>query len=252
MKRELRITAVQSLILLLVALVSLPLALAQVSSSTNYRLQTDSINFGGGLSTSTSYVQESTFGELGTGTSSSPTYQLRAGYQQMQEVYLSISQPADVDMSPDIGGLTGGVSNGSTTFTVITDSPAGYAVTIESPNNPAMQSASSSIPDHITIVTYDFTIPALSAAFGYSVFSADAVDDFINDGGSSCGTGFFNDAQQCWRGLETTPFTIVEGTGSNHPLGTETTLYFRVGVEAGAGVATGLYTATTTLTALPL
>jgi hypothetical protein len=250
MKRELRITAFHSLSVLLVALLSLQLGFAQVSSSTNYRLETDSINFGGGLSSSTSYVQESTFGELGTGTSSSATYQLRAGYQQMQEVYLSISQPDDVDLSPDIGGLTGGTSNGSTTFTVITDSPAGYSVTIEAPTSPAMQSSSSTIADHTTVTSRNFST-AGGARFGYSVLSPDAATTFFNNG-SVCGSVGSNVIQECWRGLTTTPFTILEGDGSNHPAGTDTTLYFRVGIPAGAGVATGLYTATTTLTALPL
>ncbi len=250
MKRELRITAFHSLVVLLITLLSLELGFAQVSSSTNYRLETDSINFGGGLSSSTSYVQESTFGELGTGISSSTNYELRAGYQQMQEVYLSITQPADVDLSPDIGGITGGTSDGSTDFTVTTDSPAGYAVTIESPNSPAMQSSSSTIPDHSAIISRNFNTTG-GARFGYSVFGSHAIDAFYNNG-SSCGIVGSNVAQECWRGLTTSPYTILEGSGSNHPAGTDTTLYFRVGVQAGAGVATGLYTATTTLTALPL
>jgi hypothetical protein len=48
-------------------LVGVPLASAFVASSTNYRIQTDSINVGGVLSTSTSYRAEDTLGESGVG-----------------------------------------------------------------------------------------------------------------------------------------------------------------------------------------
>mgnify|MGYP001604268538 FL=1 len=41
-------------------------ALAYVASSTNYRLQADSLNFAGNLSTSSSYNLQDTGGELGT------------------------------------------------------------------------------------------------------------------------------------------------------------------------------------------
>ena len=56
--------------------------LAYVSASSNYRLEADSVNFGGGLETSALYRQESTFGEVGTGKSNSSLYYLHAGFQQ--------------------------------------------------------------------------------------------------------------------------------------------------------------------------
>jgi hypothetical protein len=227
-------------------------SLAQVRSSTNYQLQSDSINIGGGLSNSTNYTQESTVGEAGTGRSSSTNYQLRAGYQQMQEVYISLSDPGDVTLEPDLPGITGGTANGSTTVTVITDSPSGYSLTIGAENSPAMRSGANSIADHITITTYNFLVPAASARFGYSVFGNDTVAEFRHDGSLCSGSGPTNTQEQCWRGLTTSGFSIAEGTGSNHPSGATTTVYFRIGITANAGVATGLYTATTTLTALPL
>jgi hypothetical protein len=48
------------------------------------------------------------------------------------------------------------------------------------------------------------------------------------------------------------PIEVAQGSGSNHPSGATTTLNFRVGVGSGSGALDGLYTATTTLTALPL
>ena len=242
-----------SVILTIVALISIQLGFAQVATSTNYQLQSDSINFGGGLSTSTNYRQESTFGELGTGQGTSTNYQLRAGYQQMQEVYLSMTAPTDVLMSPNLDGITGGTSNGSTTVVVTTDSPSGYSLTIESVNNPAMQSSASSIPDYVHGADADFSFAVTpgAASFGFSPSSADVVQVF-RDNTSLCGVGSADATQACWAGLSTVPTAVSQGAGSNHPSGAATTFYFRVGVGANAGVLSGLYTATTTLTALPL
>ena len=58
---------------------SASITLAYVASSTNYRIQADSVNGGGLLSTSTSYRVEDTLGEAGVGTSSSATFSLKAG-----------------------------------------------------------------------------------------------------------------------------------------------------------------------------
>jgi hypothetical protein len=242
-----RITSVSFIALLL----CVQLGFAQVMSSSNYQLQSDSVNFGGGLSSSTNYVQESTFGEIATGNSSSTNYQLRAGYQQMQEVYLSLSSPADVLMRPSISGITGGTSNGSTTVKVTTDSPAGYSLSMKAANNPAMQSGASSIPDHDTTISYNFNLPPSTARFGYAIYGPDTAAAFLHTG-STCGTGSSNTIQQCWRGFTTSEYVVAQSTDANHPSGTDTVLYFRVGVSAGSSVQDGVYTATTTLTALPL
>ena len=55
---------------------------AQVMSSTNYKIQSDSINFSGGYSSSTNYQIEATAGEIATGESSSGSYTVKAGFQQ--------------------------------------------------------------------------------------------------------------------------------------------------------------------------
>ena len=253
MKSLVRSTAHISVILTIIVLVSVQLGFAQVASSTNYQLQSDSVNFGGGFSSSTNFQQENTFGEIGTGQSSSTNYMLRAGYQQMQEVYLSITAPTDVIMSPSLNGITGGTSNGSTTVTVTTDSPAGYSLSIESANSPAMQSESNSIADYNQGIDADFSflVNSGAASFGFSPSSVDVVTAF-RDNASVCGVGSLDTALACWAGLTTTSTIISQGIGSNHPLGATTTLYFRVGIGSDAGVIAGEYTATTTLTALPL
>jgi len=227
---------------------------AQVRTSNNYQLQSDSINVGGGLSTSANFTQESTVGEIATGRATSSTFSLQAGYQQMQEVFLSLSGGVDVVLRPALPGITGGASNGSTTFTVITDSPAGYQLTIEAENSPAMQRDDLvAIADYTPVggADFSFTQAPATAAFGYSPEGVDISAAFVDDG-SACGVGGFDTTLACWAGLTTAPVEIARGVGANQPAGAATTVNFRVGVTSGANVLSGVYTATTTVTALPL
>lgn len=244
---------VHSSIATVLILVLINVGFAQVRTSTNYQLQSDSINVGGGLSSSTSYVQESTVGEIATGPSNSTSYALRAGYQQMQEVFISLASTGDVVMAPALPGITGGTSNGSTTFTVITDSPSGYQLTIEAENSPAMQSGANTIADYDAGAEPDFSfiIGGTDAHLGYSPDGVDVVSTFLDDGGT-CAIGSLNTSLACWDGLDTAATAIAEGSSSNHPTGATTTVNFRVGIGSSAEVVSGVYTATSTVTALPL
>ena len=172
----------------------------------------------------------------------------------MQEVYVSLTTTGDVVMSPDLPGLTGGTSNGSTTFTVITDSPSGYRLTIEAQNDPAMQNGPYTIADYNAGVDPDpsFLISGGTASFGFTPEGVDVVQEFLDDNAGTCNSGSYNNTLTCWDGLSTTSVSIAEGIGSNHPAGATTTVRFRVGIGSGAGVIAGVYTATTTITALPL
>jgi hypothetical protein len=173
----------------------------------------------------------------------------------MQEVFISLSTTGDVTMSPDLPGLTGGTSNGSTTVTVTTDSPSGYQLTIESEGEPAMQrnGGSETIADYDagTDPDYSFLTSGSEAHFGFAPEGVDVVQAFLNDGGA-CNSGSLSTAQTCWDGLATTARAIAQTSQSNHPSGATTTVHFRVGVGSSAGVTAGLYTATSTVTALPL
>lgn len=229
-------------------------AFAQVRSSTNYQLESDSINVGGGLSNSSFYTNESTVGEVATGRSTSSNFSLQAGYQQLDTVFISLAGGADIVLSPDLPGLTGGISTGSTTFTVVTDSPTGYQMTLSAEGAPAMQRADgASIANYNNGVTADFTftIPAVSAVFGFSPEGVDVANAFL-DNSTTCGVGSTDTLNACWAGASTTAITIVESASSNQPTGATTTLLFQVGIANGGGVESGVYTATTTITALPL
>ena len=227
---------------------------AQVMQSTSYQIESDSINIGGGLASSTTYVLEDTVGEQATGQSDSASYSIRAGYQQMHEVYLAISAAADVTMSPAIGGVSGGNATGSTMVTVTTDNRAGYQLSISASNSPAMQSGANTIADYAPGVNPEFlfTTGASESHFGFSPEGSDVTDRFKDNGTSACNTGSSETADRCWDGLSTSPALIAESTNSNHPSGTDTTIKFQVGVGGSVNQVPGTYVATTTLTLIAL
>lgn len=252
--REILVTTLSAFILTPFALLSLSLAAAQVMQSGSYRIQSDSINIGGGFSTSSNYELESTGGEVATGESSSASYQLKAGYQQMQEVYIALSGFGSVTLTPSIPGISGGFSNGSTTITTVTDSSSGYELLISSSVSPAMQKGSDTIADYVpvgAVPDFSFTTDAADAHLGYSPEGADVAVRFL-DNGSSCGVGSLDTTLSCWDGLSTTPVSIASRTTANHPIGSTTTVHFRVGVGGSVLQPPGTYVATTTITALPL
>lgn len=247
-------TTIQALLLtpLIVGMVTVVQGEAMQSSS--YKIESDSVNFGGGLGTSTNYTLESTAGEIATGESGSSNYNLKAGYQQMHEVYIAISDIDPLTLAPSIPGISGGFSNGSTTLTVTTDSTSGYGLTIAALASPAMQKGADSITDYVpagAVPDFTFTTDATDAHFGFTPEGADITLRYQDDGGT-CGVGGGDAPLACWDGLSTSEVTIASRTTGNHPYGSTTTLNFRVGVGGSVYQAPGVYIATTTLTALPL
>jgi hypothetical protein len=116
-----------------------------------------------------------------------------------------------------------------------------------------MQSGANTIADYNEGADADaaFAVTSGVAHLGFSPEGSD-ITSFFKDNGSLCGLGGLDTPLTCWAGLSTTGMTISEGAGSNHPDGATTTIHFRVGIGSGANIITGLYTATSTLTALPL
>ncbi len=237
------------LIVLCIAFVS-----AETMQSSNYRIQSDSVNFGGGFSTSTNYALESTAGEIATGDLSGTNYNLKAGYQQMVTTYIAMTAASSVTMTPSIPGISGGIANGSTTVTVTTDSASGYQVTISASQSPAMQKGADTIADYVPggAPDFTFTTDATDAHLGYSPSGVDVATRFKDDGVGTCNTGSSETALACWDGLSTTPREIVRRTSANTPLGSTTTVHFRVGIGGSVVQTSGTYIATTTLTAVSL
>lgn len=252
--RDLSITSLIALASTLAIFAGLSAALAQVMQSTSYKIESDTINFGGGFSSSTNYMLESTGGEVATGESGSASFNLKAGYQQMVNSFISMTAPADVVMTPSIPGISGGTANGSTTVTVTTDSGAGYQLTIEASQSPALTRGGDSIADYVPAGAppdFSFTTGSSDAHFGYSPSGIDTIQRFLDNGGT-CNVGGSETALACWDGLSTTPEAISRAGSANTPQGATTTVHFRVGIGSSVSQAAGTYMATTTLTAISL
>lgn len=252
--RNIYVSACAALVCTPILVISIPVVFAQVMQSTNYHIQEDSVNFSGGLSTSTNYTLQSTAGEVGTGDLTSTTFNLHGGYQQMVNTFIAMTAVGSVTMTPSIPGISGGVANGSTTVTVTTDSSAGYRLTIAAQQSPALRNESYTIADYAPALSdpdYTFTTNSTDAHFGFSPEGIDISQRFKDDG-VSCNTGALETAGACWDGLSTTEKEIARRTSANTPGGSSTRITFRVGIGGSAVQPNGVYTATTTLTALSL
>lgn len=232
------------------------ISFAEVMTGGAYIMESDSINFAGSLSTSTAYSLEDTLGEVATGYSTSTIYNLHSGFMQNPTPYLALSVSTnEIVMSPSLGGLTGGYSNGSVVVNVVTDNIAGYSLYIQAENEPALKSPIDSIADYVPIGAdpdYDFTVADTKSVFGFSPFGDDISLKFKNDGASNCNTGSTVTSLKCWEGLSTDQIVISGNTHRNDTSGANTTINFRVGLGNSRVQTNGWYYATTTITAVAL
>jgi hypothetical protein len=228
---------------------------ANEMTSPSYTITINSINFGGDYSTSTSYQEQDTIGEIATGNSTSTNYALGAGYQQMYTSYISIGALTPVNLG-HINGLTGGTATGTLAITVVTDNPAGYSLSVQASSSPAMQTATrSGFNDYSSVSSttpdYAFAIASNTSAFGFTVNSADALEKYLNNG-SACNIGSTNTAFACWNGFSTSSAIIAQSAFPNNATGTVTTLDLEAKVGTGKLQDSGTYTATVTVTAVTL
>ncbi len=227
--------------------------LADQMGSSTYKIQSDSVNFGGVDSTSDGYKLGDTLGEIGTGDSNSSSYYMHAGYWQMGESYISISSPSDLVMS-SMSGLSGGSSEGTMSWNVLTDNVAGYSMSIAATTSPALKSAQDSLADYTpagSVPDYNFTNASTDSSFGFSP-EGSYVDSRYKDNGSICGTGSGEVQGKCWDGLSTTPKVIAGSTSSTHPLGSDVTVRFRAESGADHIQTSGDYNVTIVVTATTL
>ncbi len=175
---------------------------------------------------------------------------------------LAFSTPAsDVTLSPSLGGLTGGTSNGGTQFIITAGSSSGYSITLTASSSLGMIGNASStnyIPAYATsssfVADYVFNVPTNKAYFGYTVeasTTADLTQLFKDDGVSTCGTGSNDGTDACWVGATSTPLLIINRSGPTAASGATTTLKFRVKIMPNPVpvIPDDTYVATTTLTA---
>lgn len=225
-----------------------------VASSTNYRIESDSINFAGGFSSSTNYNLEDTAGEIASGDSDSVN-KIRAGYQAMRNAsYLDLSGPSNISLSGTISGSSGGQAEGQGVWSVVTDNSAGYSLAIRSSANPALVSGANSFANFSGTVaspSFAWSVATDQASFGFSVKGGDIVSS-LKDNGSVCGTGSLQTANSCWSGLSTSDQIIAQSSGENTPSGSDTTIKFRAEAGATKSQPQGDYTATVIVTATAL
>ena len=230
-------------------------ASAYVMGSSNYRIESDSINTGGeDTSSSASYQLKDTVGEIGTGISSSASYAMHAGYRQMNEFFISITSPDDITLSSEIHGATGGSGSGSAGWNVKTDNPAGYSLAIKAGASPALYSSSDSFDDYTPSGVnpdFDWSVAASDSEFGFSPEGGDIAQKYKDDG-SSCNAGANDTADKCWYFLSTSNETVAQSLASNNPFGATTTVKFLAEAGASRAQTAGTYTATITITALTL
>ncbi len=226
--------------------------------SSNYRIDSDSVNAGGtNLSNSTNYKVSDSVGEVATGLSSSTNYRLNdAGFWQYtaaSSTYITINSPSGVSL-PNISGLTGGVATSSSDWVVTTNNSLGYQLTIVASTSPALKSANTSIPDYVPSGAnpdYSFTVTSSQAYFGFSPEGTDIVQRY-KDNGASCNFGTSDTANACWDGFSTTPITISQSSGPN-TTGATTTIKYRVEIgSATIQEASPGYSASVTVTATTL
>ncbi len=247
-------TKLANLVCILLLFVTSVTVRAQQMSSPSYSIERDSINFGGGFSSSASFSQESSFGENATGRSQSSSFTLQAGYQQMDEAFISVSVSGNVTLSPAIDGSAGGVANGSADVTVITTSSAGYALYIQAESSPAFTSGPNNFTDYTTVggdPDLVFSVVNTDSEFGFSPEGSDIVTRYRDDG-SDCNVDVQDTVNACWDGLSTSNVLIAQSATANNPTGTVTTLKFRAESGTSNVQPAGLYTATTTVTAVAL
>lgn len=227
--------------------------LADYMQGTTYRIQSDSLNFGGVSSSSTTYKLNDSLGEVGTGNSNSGTYYLHAGFWQMQESYIAITSPPDLTL-PAIGGVTGEGSEGVVSWQVTTDNVAGYTMDIKTTTTPALASALDSFDDYTPSGAnpdYNFSISSSTSAFGFSPEGSDTNSRF-KDSGLACNTGSGEVSGKCWDGLSTSSKIIAGKTSSNHPGGSTVDVRFRAESGASHIQISGNYSATIIVTAVTL
>lgn len=226
-------------------------ALAAAASSANYRIEADSLNFGGLLSSSTNYRLEDTLGESATGDSASGSYKIKAGYRTMLGSSISISAPSDLTLS-SIVSAPGGRSEGAVAWTVTTDNEAGYTLTIKAATNPALKNSSDSFGNYSpggSVPDYTWSVAVNASEFGFSPEGADVASTYL-DNGSACGVGSSERTDRCWDGFSTTNKTIASRASNNTPSGTITTVKLQAEVTAGRSQTVGAYSTTLTATAL--
>jgi len=154
--------------IILLSLVYWPQMTWAAMSSTNYYVYSDTLDFGGEVSSSTSNnLQDSIGGDLAEGNSSSTSYQVKAGYQAAEIGTITLDLSSN---SISFGTLSAStLVTSSLVATVDTNSETGYTMSISA--------VSGSLLSAVTDGTVDGS--GSSEEYGLAVSGADAA--YAND-----------------------------------------------------------------------
>jgi hypothetical protein len=198
---------------------------AYVSESTNFKIESDVMSYGGGVSASTNFSIQDSLSDRQLNLDDSASYQINSGPLPMWESSIVMSVVPNLTLSGKVSSLRGGTANGSVSVTVTTDNPGGYELKL---SGTALSSGSNNFSS--------FSGPAAwSVADGASAF------------------GFSTSTNVNWHGVGLAPVVIDKRISNNQPFGTATTINFRAeSKKINQSQPAGGYNATITLTALPL
>ncbi|MBT3412605.1 MAG: hypothetical protein HN802_00725 [Candidatus Jacksonbacteria bacterium] len=245
--------------------VALPLVYVSAAmTSASYKIPSDSVNAGSDdRISSATYKLDFTSGEISSGKATGASYNIHAGYQQMQPGTITLSAPGDVTFSAGLGGVTGGQKEDTAVWTVTTDGDAGYEFYVKSSTDPSMQCVSGgcevgvdTIADYGPAVggtpDYDWSVASSDAEFGFTPEGTDLIAKYLDNASSTCNTSSNDTSSRCWHDFDTSNEKVASATTPNHPSGTATTIRLRV--ESGSSHITpgGTYQATVTATATAL
>jgi hypothetical protein len=228
---------------------------ASVMSSSNYQIQSDSLTTGGGDWSSVSYIFRDTFGEVSTGPATSTSYAMRAGWQEMQETYISVSSPGNVAMTPSIPGVSGGTASGTAFFNVITDNMAGFTMGANASTAHAMVASGDAtyyFSNYPSTPSYNWSVASGQAQFGFTVepqTSSDAMQIFLDNSSNACNiSGGTYHVDRCWVGFDgTNSSTLINRTTRTDETGENEAIKFQA-QSNGAFLKNGTYQATVTAT----
>ena len=138
-------------------------------SSTNYYIYADSVDFGGGMGTSTSYTLQDSLGGYSVGISTSTSYQVRAGYQAAEMGQLSFSLDSN---SVNLGTLSaaGVVATSDIIATITTDSATGYTLSVSGVTGSSLAAVSDGAVDSVgSGEEYGLAVSGVHAAYADDV-----------------------------------------------------------------------------------
>lgn len=212
-----------------------------------YRIDQDSISFGGGASSSTNYGLDGAVGPLVVGDASSTNYSSKSGYPLYADPYISVTDAADVNLG-SMTGMPNDELSGTAEWQVSTNNPIGYVATLRSDTSPSLQrtDGAASFPDYTPTTSdpdLDFVDPLNTNAFGFTVDGSDVVQRYRDDGTFCNNPGADVSIERCWDGLSITPVVVAQSSVPNMS-GVKTKATFRMRVGSNSTAQPGTYQAT--------